>query len=276
MRIDDAKIRNSQDLQPRKGLIAKRASIFNDVNRSEIAYLSIDQLRPYKKQARKIFNEEELQSLALTIKEHGIRQPLTVLQIDADQAIYEVISGERRLRAAKIAGLSKLPCIILPNSEKAEEIALVENIQRQDLHPIELARALKKISETRGWGGQKEMQEKLGLTKSTISELLKLTELSSEVQEEVLEKNVRGRELFRKLFSLTSDTEKLRFIEEHDKKRNMLPSSKRSNSISHSVLRISLSSGQLKVQKAGISTLSLEEKENVKKTLEKILQEICL
>jgi ParB family chromosome partitioning protein len=198
------------------------------------------------------------------------------LQIDADQAIYEVISGERRLRAAKIAGLSKLPCIILPNSEKAEEIALVENIQRQDLHPIELARALKKISETRGWGGQKEMQEKLGLTKSTISELLKLTELSSEVQEEVLEKNVRGRELFRKLFSLTSDTEKLRFIEEHDKKRNMLPSSKRSNSISHSVLRISLSSGQLKVQKAGISTLSLEEKENVKKTLEKILQEICL
>lgn len=270
MRIDDAKIRNSVDLIPKKSLLAKRTSAFNDFNRSEIVYLPIERLIPYKNQARQIFDQEELERLALTIKEHGIRQPLTVLFIEAEQATYEVISGERRLRAAKIAGLVKVPCIVLQNHEKAEEIALIENIQRQDLHPIELSRALRKICETRGWGGQTELKQKLGISLSTISELLKLGEFSNEIQEKLLEKNIRSREYFRKLFSLRSDKERLDEINLFNSDSNF-KSSKSSQSGARSLLRLFMSPQGIKIQKTKLKNLSQSEKEDVKNALMEVI-----
>ena len=273
MNINDAKVRSSVDMIPRKPILAKRTSAFNDFNRSEIVYLSVEQLVPYKHQARKIFDDKELESLASTIKEHGIRQPLTVLSVQADHAIYEVVSGERRLRAAKIAGLLKVPCIILNDSEKAEEIALIENIQRQDLHPIELSRALKKISETRGWGGQTELTTKLGVSRSTISELLKLGELSENIQDRILEKNVRGREQFRKLLSLKSDEQRLSEIE----KFNQEPHSKISKSSlisAHSLLRVAIGPEGIKIQKGKLTSLSQSEKDSVKDALMEIISSL--
>jgi ParB family chromosome partitioning protein len=87
----------------------------------EIIYLSVTQLHPYKKQARKIFENLEIESLAETIKEHGIRQPLTVLRVQGDTVHFEVVSGERRLRAAKKLGLEKVPCIIIENEERQKK-----------------------------------------------------------------------------------------------------------------------------------------------------------
>jgi ParB family chromosome partitioning protein len=273
MNINDAKVRSSVDLLPRKPMLAKRTSAFNDFNRSEIVYLSVDQLVPYKNQARKIFNDQELESLASTIKEHGIRQPLTVLSVQADHASYEVISGERRLRAAKLAGLSKVPCIILLDSEKAEEIALIENIQRQDLHPIELSRALKKICETRGWGGQTELKTKLGISLSTVSELLKLGTLSDQIQEKILEKNIRGRESFRRLLSLKTDEQRLKEIDQFSQE----PHSKmvKASSLgSRSLLRIAISTEGIKIQKGKLSNLSQSEKQSVKSALVEIIDSL--
>lgn len=273
MNIDDAKVRSSLDLMPRKPMLAKRTSAFNDFNRTEIVYLSVEQLVPYKNQARKIFNDEELESLASTIKEHGIRQPLTVLSIQADHALYEVICGERRLRAAKIAGLSKVPCIILHDSEKAEEIALIENIQRQDLHPIELSRALKKICETRGWGGQTELTTKLGVSRSTVSELLKLGDLSEHIQDKILEKNVRGREHFRKLLSLKSDEQRLAEIEKFNKE----PHSKASDPSligTRSLLRVAIGPEGIKIQKGKLTNLSQSERESVKVALMEVISNL--
>jgi ParB family chromosome partitioning protein len=273
MKIDDAKTRSSVDLMPRKQLLAKRTSAFNDFNRSEIVYLSVEQLIPYKNQARKFFDDEELESLASTIKEHGIRQPLTVLSIQADHAVYEVVSGERRLRAAKIAGLSKVPCIILRDSEKAEEIALIENIQRQDLHPIELSRALKKICESRGWGGQTELKTKLGVSRSTVSELLKLGEFSEIIQDKILEKNIRGREHFRKLLSLKSDEQRLAEIEGFSK----VPHSKISKSLqigNRSLLRLAIGPEGIKIQKGKLTNLSHPEKESVRNALMEVISSL--
>ena len=157
MKLDQAKTRENTDGALGRTALSKRVSVLNDTQRSEITYLSIEKLLPYRNQARTIFNEEELNALASTIKEHGIRQPLTVLRVatEEDDVAFEVVSGERRLRAAKIASLSKVPCIIIDDHQKAEEIALIENIQRQDLHPVELARSLKLLTEHRGWGSQK-------------------------------------------------------------------------------------------------------------------------
>jgi ParB family chromosome partitioning protein len=273
MNINDAKVRGSVELMPRKPMLAKRTSAFNDFNRSEIVYLSVDQLLPYKNQARKIFNDQGLESLASTIKEHGIRQPLTVLSVQSDSASYEVVSGERRLRAAKIVGLSKVPCIILHDSEKAEEIALIENIQRQDLHPIELSRALKKICETRGWGGQTELKTKLGIPLSTISELLKLGTLSNQVQEKILEKNIRGREVFRRLLSLKTDGQRLNEIDIFSQKTSS-HIVKSSQIVMRSLLRIAMGTDGIKIQKGKLSNLSQSEKESVKMALVEIINSL--
>ena len=270
MNIDDAKIRSSVDLTPKKPMLAKRTSAFNDFNRTEIVYLSVEQLVPYRNQARKIFNDQELESLASTIKEHGIRQPLTVLSVQSDHAVYEVISGERRLRAAKIAGLLKVPCIILNDTEKAEEIALIENIQRQDLHPIELSRALNKICEARGWGGQTELKKKLGISLSTISELLKLGDFSEHVQDKILEKNSRGREYFRKLLSLKSDEQRFQEIEAFSQEPNSKVS-KSSQVTVRSLLRLAIGPDGIKIQKGKLSNLSQSEKESVKNALLEVI-----
>ena len=107
----------------------------------EFYMINVENLIPFKNQARIYFDDKEIENLSESIKRHGIRQPLTIIPYEDNKGIFEVISGERRLKAAKIVGLDKVPCIIIHDRNIAQEIAIVENIHRQDLHPIELGLA---------------------------------------------------------------------------------------------------------------------------------------
>lgn len=109
---------------PKVGGIPTRVSIGLDNNIGEFYFIAIEDLRPFKNQARKHFDKAEIDALAGSIKVHGMRQPLTIIACEGEKGKYEVVSGERRLRAAQIAGLKKVPCILLKNHALAEEITL--------------------------------------------------------------------------------------------------------------------------------------------------------
>ncbi len=243
-----------------------RASVGMDKFVGEYYYLDVQKLVPYKNQARKIFDEDELKNLADTIREHGVRQPLTVLKSPNQDGIFEVISGERRLKAAKMIGLEKVPCIIIDNEDSAAEIALIENIQRQDLHPIELARGLKLLVDRIGWGAQSELERKLGLPQSRISEYLSLLQLSDEIQDLAIQYNYTGRD---NLLCLLK-------IEDENQLKDMIrgKSGGGASRSSFSVLRLSFNSGDLKVQSAGIKKLSSDEKKLVREKLQELIIEL--
>lgn len=175
-----------------------RPSIGLENSIGEFFYLNADNLRAYAKQARKHFDLTELNQLAETIREHGVRQPLSVIKTE-EPGIYQVVSGERRLRAAKIAGLEKIPCIILSDEEKIEEIAVIENIQRADLHPVELAEAYSSLLRNFNHGDQSKLARKLSVSNSHISEILSLSRLPEEIKQFLLEKNISQRSILRKL-----------------------------------------------------------------------------
>ena len=277
MKIDDAKIRETSNALKKPLEFSGRTSAFNDKYRSEITYLSTSQLVPYKNQARVVFVQDEIDALAETIKEHGIRQPLTVLRIDSDIVRFEVISGERRLRAARQIGLQKVPCIIIIDEEKAEEIALIENIQRQDLHPIELARTLKKLIDKIGYGAQLELQHKIGLSQPKISELVKLLTLPLSVQDVVLKRNYSGRDNLRKLLAFNTEEDQLAFLGEVkgvNENSGLLSSKNKFLEKSQSLLRLSLVDNEIRTQKNKISSLSLDKKKELVKILRELLLEL--
>jgi len=132
-------------------------------------------------QPRHVFDEKELQDLADSIKEHGIIQPLVVAKIAPEQ--YELIAGERRLKASKIAGLNMVPVIIREESGEREklELALVENIQREDLNVLEEARAYKKLIEEYDLT-QEEIAERVGKSRSAVANKVRLLGLPVEIQ----------------------------------------------------------------------------------------------
>ena len=137
--------------------------------------LRISQLQPRKNQPRKNFDEAALAELASSIKEHGIIQPIAVRSGDPD--IYEIVAGERRWRAAKMAGLTEVPVFVLDaDDRKMSELALIENIQRENLNPIELSKAYHALIEEYDMT-QEELAETLGISRSGIANYLRLTEL---------------------------------------------------------------------------------------------------
>ena len=148
---------------------------------SKISDIPIIKIRPNKSQPRKQFNEDDLNSLSRSIAENGVLQPLTVRKISATE--YEVVTGERRLRASALAGLKKVPCIIVKCSDKESAIyALLENLQRADLGIFEEARGISRLIRRYGLT-QEQAAEKLGKTQSTIANKLRLLRLTPEEQE---------------------------------------------------------------------------------------------
>lgn len=176
---------------------SSRASVGLEDHVGEFYYISLDSLIPYKKQARKKFSDEDLENLANTIKEHGVRQPLTIIKSDNEK--FEIVSGERRFKAAKLAGIKKVPCIIIQGEDEAEEVALIENVQRKDLHPVEVADACHSLLKNYEHGDQQKLSYKLGLSKTKISELLTIANLPQEIKDHLLEKNIYQREKLREI-----------------------------------------------------------------------------
>lgn len=148
---------------------------------NKISEIPIIKIRPNRAQPRKVFNEDELSALSRSISENGILQPLTVRK--ASQSEFELIAGERRLRAAILAGMKRVPCIIVKCSDKESAVyALLENLQRADLGIFEEARGISRLIRRYGLT-QEQAANKLGKTQSTIANKLRLLKLSAEEQE---------------------------------------------------------------------------------------------
>lgn len=156
----------------------------------EVLTLNLDDVLPNRFQPRIKFNEQNILELAESIKEHGVIQPIVVRKI-GDK--YEIIAGERRYKASVLAGKTTIPAIVTNLDDKnSAEIALIENVQRQDLTPIEEAVSYKKILDM-GYLNQATLAEKLGKTQSTIANKLRLLNLDDEVQEALLEEKISER-----------------------------------------------------------------------------------
>lgn len=142
--------------------------------------LKLNEIEPDINQPRKTFDDEKLQELAESIKEHGVIQPIIVSKKDE---YYQIIAGERRWRASKKAGLKTIPAIVRDYDEKKiREISLIENIQRQNLNPIETAKAIKELMEIHDMT-QDDIAKTLGKSRSTIANTLRVLNLDERVQE---------------------------------------------------------------------------------------------
>ncbi len=157
-----------------------RKELSGDYSAEYIAQVPVDQIEPNPFQPRSHFDENELRELAGSIQEHGIIQPLTIRKIGHHK--YQLISGERRLMASKIAGLSQVPVYVrLANDEQMLEMALVENIQREDLNPLEIAISFQRLLEECRIK-QEDLSQKVGKDRSTISNYIRLLKLPGEIQ----------------------------------------------------------------------------------------------
>ncbi|MDK9705416.1 MAG: ParB/RepB/Spo0J family partition protein [Desulforhopalus sp.] len=145
----------------------------------------ISKLIPNKHQPRSNFNQQDLEELAESIREKGVIQPLIVTS-GSNNGTYELVAGERRLRASKLAGLTRVPVVVIDGIDENGllELALIENIQRTDLNPIEEADAYKKLIDKFGYT-QEETAKKVGKQRSTITNLLRLLKLPETVQKDI-------------------------------------------------------------------------------------------
>lgn len=142
--------------------------------------LSLEQIKPNPNQPRTNFKPDELQELANSIKEHGVIQPLIVRKVSN---YYQIIAGERRYQASKLAGLEEVPVVIKDvDEEKMLELALIENLQRSDLNPIEEARGYKQLIQKSGMT-QEALSKAVSKSRSTITNSLRLLDLPDEVQQ---------------------------------------------------------------------------------------------
>jgi ParB family chromosome partitioning protein len=145
--------------------------------------MEINTIRPNPYQPRSEFDQKEIESLAESLKKDGLLQPVVVRPAGA--GFYQLVAGERRWRAAKLAGLARVPVIIREvEDKKMLELALVENIQRRDLNPMEKARAFRQLMTLNGWT-QEQLADSLGMGRPTVANFLRLLDLPLEVQEAV-------------------------------------------------------------------------------------------
>ena len=151
------------------------------VEKSPYQLLPIHKVEPNPDQPRQDFDEEELQSLADSIGEHGVIQPLTVRE--TGNGYYQIIAGERRWRAARLAGLHEIPAVIIEaDDKKTMELALIENLQRQDLNPVEEALGYQVLMEEYGMT-QEETAKRVGKSRPAVANALRLISLCPEVLE---------------------------------------------------------------------------------------------
>ena len=188
-----------------KGLGALLGDAALKANTSDSLYLPISQIEPYGNQPRKYFDEAALHDLADSIREHGILQPLTVRKLSS--GYYQIIAGERRWRAARIAGLQQVPAIVIEaDDRKMTELALIENLQREDLNPIEEAEGYKSLMENYQMT-QEEAAARVGKSRSAVANSLRLLGLCADVRK-LLESGKLSGGHARALLPLKADAQK--------------------------------------------------------------------
>lgn len=174
-----------------------------------ILFVPIAQIRPNPGQPRKQFDKESLTELAASIGQYGILQPLTVRR---SGSTYELIAGERRLRAAKIAGLTELPCIVMTmDEEQSGMLALVENLQRRDLDYLEEAEGISRLMRLYGLS-QEQVAQRIGKSQSAVANKLRLLRHSPKVMAALRENSLSERHA-RALLRLDTEQERLAVIE---------------------------------------------------------------
>ena len=189
-----------------KGLGALLGDAALKADTSDSLYLPISQIEPYGNQPRKYFDEAALHDLADSIREHGILQPLTVRKLSS--GYYQIIAGERRWRAARIAGLQQVPAIVIEaDDRKMTELALIENLQREDLNPIEEAEGYKSLMENYQMT-QEEAAARVGKSRSAVANSLRLLGLCADVRK-LLESGKLSGGHARALLPLKADAQKL-------------------------------------------------------------------
>ena len=158
-----------------------------EVESQEQSKIPVDEIRPNPYQPRKVFDDEALKELSSSIKQHGVFTPILVKKSIQG---YDLIAGERRLRASKLAGLQDIPAIIVDfDDQEMMEIALLENIQREDLNVIEEAKAYEKLIQRLGYT-QEQLAHRVGKSREHITNLLRLLKLPEDVQEYVVSKQL--------------------------------------------------------------------------------------
>ena len=187
--------------------------------KESVFLIEIERIKENPYQPRRDFNQEELQSLSSSIREHGVLQPIIVTKNEEEtstgiKVFYELVAGERRLKASKMAGLDFIPAIIRQKTEEKQklELALVENVQRQDLNAVEKAKGYDKLIKDFGLT-QKEVAEKVGQSRELIANTVRLLNLPVEIQKAIeLGRISEGHG--RAILSLPDDNQRLSFLNE--------------------------------------------------------------
>jgi len=170
--------------------VIEQADQSSDLNVNDVQHILVDEIIPNPYQPRKTFSEEALQDLAASIKEFGVIQPLLVRRVATG---YELVAGERRLRASKLAGLTEVPAIVKELTDKEmAELAMIENLQREDLHYLEEAEGFQQLIANFDFT-QEELAKRMGKNQSTIANKLRLLKLSPQVRAVLMEEELTER-----------------------------------------------------------------------------------
>lgn len=180
-------------------------------NLPRIIEVDLSKLQPNPEQPRQTFDEEALQGLAESIDRHGLLQPVAVTRDPENEDGYIIVAGERRYRAHQLLGRETIPAVV--TTGKLDEISLIENVQREDLSPLEEAEALKKMMDRHGYT-QKDLGRIIGKKQNTVSELLKLTSLPQAVKDEYVADGSVSKSALLELSRIEDEDEQLRIWNE--------------------------------------------------------------
>jgi len=160
----------------------------NNKNKNSTNKIDISKIYPNKKQPRKNFEEKEIKELCESIKNQGLIQPIVVRETSGN--MYEIIAGERRWRACQLAGLHSVNCVVMSVDDKSVyELALIENIQRENLNVVEEAKAYKNLIELNGIKNE-ELSKKIGKSSSHISNLIRILDLDDEIHQMIIDRKI--------------------------------------------------------------------------------------
>jgi len=187
----------------------KKGQLSNGLDSEKVWQIPLESIQPNPNQPRRHFSPKELDGLAVSIKEHGVLQP--VLVDERADGGYELISGERRYRASKIAGLSQIPALVKKMADQQKlEVSLIENIQREELTPLEEAFAYNRLVNEFGLT-QQEVADKVGKARSTVANVIRMLELPDEVKEALNEGKINMSQA-RALLGLKDKQEQLEML----------------------------------------------------------------